>query len=37
MGVNALAETPAARAATAQMNDLLCEVFAVRASGQKAS
>ena len=37
MGVNALAETPAARAATAQMNDMLRGVFAVRASGQKAS
>lgn len=37
MGLNALAETPAARAATAQMNDRLRQVFAARASGQKAS
>jgi acetyl esterase len=36
MGVNALAETPAARAATAQMNDMLREVFATKASKQGA-
>jgi acetyl esterase len=34
MGVNALAETPAARAATAQMNDMLRHVFAIKASNQ---
>ena len=37
MGVNALAETPAARAATSQMNDMLREVFTIKASGQGAA
>ncbi len=36
MGINALADTPTARAATAQMNDMLRQVFEAGASGQKA-
>jgi len=36
MGINALSDTPIARAATAQMNDMLRQVFEAAATGHKA-
>jgi acetyl esterase len=36
MGINALAETPVARAATTQMNNMLRQIFAAGTSEQKA-